>query len=87
MLTIVGLLNKPDSAGNGGLTTGSPLLPSIDEIKAVSSPHTNAPAPYLIWISNEKLVPKIFLPNRPNFLVWAIANDKRSIAKGYSARI
>ena len=69
LLTIVGLLNKPCSAGNGGLTTGSPLLPSIDEIKAVSSPHTKAPAPYLIWISNEKSVPKMFLPNKPNLRV------------------
>ena len=57
LLTIVGFPNNPDSAGNGGLTTGSPRLPSIDEINAVSSPHTKAPAPYLIWMSNEKSVP------------------------------
>ena len=42
LLTIVGLLNKPSSAGNGGFTVGSPLLPSIDAINAVSSPHTKA---------------------------------------------
>ena len=38
-------MNNPASAGNGGFSLGLPLLPSIDSSNAVSSPHTNAPAP------------------------------------------
>ena len=33
------------TAGYGGLGRGSPAFPSNDMIRAVSSPHTNAPAP------------------------------------------
>ena len=40
-------------------------FPSIDSKSAVSSPHTNAPAPNLISISKSKPVPNIFLPSIP----------------------
>ena len=43
----VGLPNNPLTAGNGGRGRGSPLLPSIDVRRAVSSPQTKAPAPSL----------------------------------------
>ena len=39
------LIEKPASAGKGGFKVGSPRFPSIEWISAVSSPHTNAPAP------------------------------------------
>ena len=65
LLINVGFPNSPTFAGKGGLTLGCPLLPSIDSNSAVSSPHTNAPAPSLISISNEKLEPKIFSPKNP----------------------
>jgi hypothetical protein len=45
LFIFVGFSNKPFSAGNGGLGVGIPLFPSIDLIKAISSPHTKAPAP------------------------------------------
>ena len=48
LLINVGLPNKPLFAGNGGFGRGIPLSPSIDAIRAVSSPQTNAPAPSLI---------------------------------------
>ena len=46
----VGFPHRPEVVGNGGLVLGIPLLPSIDAIKAVSSPHTKAPAPSFILI-------------------------------------
>ena len=48
LLINVGLPNRPLFAGNGGFGLGIPLSPSIDAIRAVSSPQTNAPAPSLI---------------------------------------
>ena len=41
---------------------GIPRSPSIDAIRADSSPQTNAPAPSLICKTNEKSVPIMFLP-------------------------
>ena len=73
LLTFVGLPQYPLSAGNGGFVVGSPLNPSIECIKAVSSPHTNAPAPYLISISKSNPVPYIFLPKNPHSLACSIA--------------
>ena len=45
LFTTVGLLQSPDTAGNGGLILGFPRLPSKDSINAVSSPQMYAPAP------------------------------------------
>ena len=39
LFTTVGFLYKPSVTGKGGLTSTSALLPSIDAINAVSSPH------------------------------------------------
>ncbi len=87
LLIMVGLPNNPLTAGKGGRGRGIPRKPSILFIKAVSSPHTKAPAPILIFNSKLNLVPKIFLPNNPSFLACSMAIFKRVIAKGYSARI
>ena len=38
LLTTVGFLYNPSVTGNGGLTSTSARLPSIDAINAVSSP-------------------------------------------------
>ncbi|MNX74592.1 hypothetical protein D3C86_1060370 [compost metagenome] len=38
LFTTVGLAQRPETAGNGGLIRGLPLFPSRDSIKAVSSP-------------------------------------------------
>ena len=64
LLIRVGLPNNPLFAGNGGFGLGIPLSPSIEAIKAVSSPQTKAPAPSLMWISKLKSEPIIFLPNK-----------------------
>ena len=48
LLMSVGFCQKPFAAGNGGFRRGIPLSPSRDAISAVSSPHTNAPAPALM---------------------------------------
>ena len=86
LFRIVGFWNKPFNAGNGGRGLGSPRLPSIDVISAVSSPHTNAPAPNLRSISKSNPVPNMSFPNNPYSLACLIAISKRSIAIGYSAR-
>ena len=41
----VGQFQSPLVAGNGGRARGIPRRPSIEAMSAVSSPHTNAPAP------------------------------------------
>ena len=46
LFKIVGFSHRPLCAGNGGRGRGIPRLPSIDLISAVSSPQTNAPAPW-----------------------------------------
>ena len=85
MFISVGLPHNPDTAGYGGFTLGCPLLPSIDSNSAVSSPHTNAPAPSLISISNSNFVSKMFLPNIPYSFAWSIAIWNLLTAIGYSA--
>ena len=45
LFTTVGLLQSPETAGNGGLILGFPRSPSNDSINAVSSPQIYAPAP------------------------------------------
>ncbi|MBV6504834.1 MAG: hypothetical protein ILNGONEN_00387 [Syntrophorhabdaceae bacterium] len=87
LFMIVGQSNKPDIAGNGGLERGAPLFPSIDAISAVSSPHTNAPAPSFIETSKLNLEPRIFFPRSPYSFIWFIAFFSLSIASGYSALI
>ena len=85
LLINVGLPNKPLFAGNGGFGLGIPLSPSIDAIKAVSSPHTKAPAPSFMWISSEKLLPIIFFPKKFLSSASFMAFLKRLMARGYSA--
>ena len=87
LLIIVGLPHTPHLAGYGGLDIGLPLLPSIEAINAVSSPHTKAPAPRRISILNLKPVPRILSPNQLSSLACLIAIFKRCTAIGYSARI
>ncbi|KYN19836.1 hypothetical protein ALC57_07882 [Trachymyrmex cornetzi] len=45
LVTVVGHPNTPTSAGNGGFSLGFPCFPSIDSMRAVSSPQIYAPAP------------------------------------------
>jgi hypothetical protein len=52
----VGFCHNPFTAGNGGLGLGSPLLPSIEVIRAVSSPHTK-----------QVVVKKLFKQNPSNY--------------------
>ena len=82
----VGLSKSPCSTVLGGLTLGNPRRPSMDEVSALPSPHTNAPAPLVICIWNEKSVPSILSPRSPVSSACAIAFFRRSTARGYSAR-
>src|ERR1019366_3021496 len=52
LLMLVGFPHSPFCAGKGGRGRGLPASPSSDAISAVSSPHTNAPAPSTSSISN-----------------------------------
>ncbi len=86
LFIMVGFSHKPFSAGKGGRERGIPLLPSMEAIRAVSSPQTNAPAPSLIFTLKEKLLPKIESPNNPTSSICLMAIFNRVIANGYSAR-
>ena len=52
---------------------GSPSPPSMEAISAVSSPHTNAPAPRTIWIEKLKPEPRMFSPSKPCASACAMA--------------
>ena len=65
LLMTVGLPNRPDWIGYGGRGRGMPRLPSMLCIRAVSSPHTNAPAPILMMMSSEKPLSRMLSPSRP----------------------
>ena len=86
LLILEGFCQYPFCAGKGGFKRGIPRCPSSDSIKAVSSPHTNAPAPALIRILQENPLPAIFSPRYPRSSAWRIAFVRRTIARGYSAR-
>src|ERR1035441_5633620 len=45
LLMRVGQPHRPETAGYGGRGRGWPRSPSMEAIRAVSSPQTNAPAP------------------------------------------
>jgi hypothetical protein len=86
LLMSVGQPKRPSTAGYGGRGRGDPRLPSIEAIRAVSSPQTNAPAPSRIWMSKLTLVSAIPAPRRPARWAWRIAVRRRETASGYSAR-
>ena len=85
LLMMVGLSNNPFSNGNGGFCLGSPLFPSMEARRDVSSPQTKAPAPMRISRSKEKPLPMMSSPRIPAFLAWSMALPRRSTAMGYSA--
>ncbi len=51
LLSTEGLPHRPFWAGNGGRGRGSPRLPSMEVMSAVSSPQTKAPEPWAMWMS------------------------------------
>ncbi len=87
LLIRVGIPNRPRTAGYGGRRRAIPRSPSIEAMRAVSSPQTNAPAPILTSISNKKPVSKMFSPRRPASRAAESAICSRLIASGYSARM
>ena len=86
LLILVGLPSMPAWAGNGGRARGMPRWPSMEAIRAVSSPHTKAPAPSRNERSKLKPLPRIFSPSSPSSLACAMAMFKCSMAMGYSSR-
>ena len=72
MLAHVSTLLSTDGRSHSPLTfdrtylgRGSPALPSREVIKAVDSPHTNAPAPWCTITLKSKPDPRIFFPKSP----------------------
>ncbi len=86
LLSTLGLSHRPLTAGNGGRGRGSPRLPSMEVMRAVSSPQTKAPEPMRISRSKAKPLPMMFSPSRPYSRAWSMAYCRRSTASGYSAR-
>ncbi len=66
LLIIVGFPQRPLLEGKGGLGRGMPLLPSIEAISAVSSPHTKAPAPSITCRLKVWSVPRTRFPRAPS---------------------
>src|SRR5512134_1396202 len=65
LLIVVGIPNRPAAAGNGGLMRGFPRFPSIEFMRAVSSPQMYAPAPLCTQTLTVFPVPIAFLPITP----------------------
>src|ERR1700710_2350533 len=65
LLMVVGLPNKPATAGNGGLMRGLPRRPSSEFMSAVSSPQMYAPAPRWMMTSSRLPEPIAFAPSTP----------------------
>jgi len=86
LLMQVGRPHRPDVVGKGGRGRGMPRCPSIEAMSAVSSPHTNAPAPSRISTVKVKPEPMMSAPSRPRASASAIALVSRLTASGYSAR-
>ena len=86
LLMLVGLPQRPETAGNGGRVRGMPRLPSMLAMSAVSSPQTKAPAPSLRCRSNSQPVPNTSSPRKPRASASATALVRRLTASGYSAR-
>ena len=61
----VGQPQSPDAAGYGGRGLGVPRPPCTEAIKAVSSPHTNAPAPMRTSTWKPTRVPLMPAPGNP----------------------
>ena len=74
---LVGLPQRPLTAGNGGRVRGMPRLPSIEAMSAVSSPQTKAPAPSLIFRWKSQPLPSASSPSRPRSSAAAIAMRRR----------
>ena len=83
---LVGLPQRPETAGKGGRVRGMPRRPSMDAIKAVSSPQTKAPAPSLTLRWNDHPEPSTSSPRMPRSLAVLMAMPSRLTASGYSAR-
>ena len=82
----VGFSNRPFSTVRGGFTRGMPRFPSMEEVSALPSPQTNAPAPWLIFMVKSKPEPRMFSPSSPTSMAWSMAFCRRETASGYSAR-
>ena len=65
LLMTVGICHSPRWTGKGGLARGWPRCPSMDAMRAVSSPQTKAPAPSLILMSKSKGDPKMLAAEEP----------------------
>ena len=86
LLMLVGLPQRPETAGNGGRFRGMPRSPMMEAMSAVSSPQTKAPAPSLILSLKAQPLPNTSSPRKPRSSATAIASRSRRTASGYSAR-
>ena len=86
LLSVVGLSQRPLSTVWVCFARGSPTLPSRDAIRAVDSPHTNAPPPRTMPISKLCPLPRMFSPSKPMSLACPSAVRSVRTASGYSCR-
>ena len=86
LFRLVGRLYSPLSTVWMCFVLGSPLFPSKDCMRAVDSPQTKAPPPFVTLISNDSSEPRIFSPRNPHSCASLTAFMMFSTARGYSAR-
>src|SRR5512139_455838 len=87
LLMTVGLPQSPATAGNGGRTLGMARLPSMDSMRAVSSPQMNASVPKLNSMSKSKPIPNTFGPRKPFSRACSMAVLSRSTDRWYRSRM
>ena len=87
LLSTVGCPNRPFTAGKGGRGRGSPQLPSMEAIRAVSSPQTKAPPPRTTLSFSRRPLPSTSSPRMPWRSASAMAVVTLRTARPYSSRM
>ena len=86
LFRFVGLFHKPLTDVWAYFGLGAPTLPSNEDMRALDSPETKAPAPLYISTSKSKPEPMMSFPRSPCSLACSSAMPVFSTANGYSSR-
>ena len=86
LFRLVGCCQSPWATVRMCLPRGMPRWPSMLAVRAVDSPHTKAPAPWLTMMSKSNPEPRMSWPSRPRCRACTSAASRRWTANGYSAR-
>ena len=82
LLSTEGFSHSPLMLERMYLGRGSPTRPSMAVIRAVDSPHTNAPAPLCTLTTKSNPEPRMFCPRKPYSSAFRMAIIRFSTARG-----